>query len=425
MCELLVGLPEVNVLAVDDRPGGPLVVHVEQAGERPVCVGCGTKPVVKDRESVELYDLPCFGRTSRLVWKKVRWSCPQEECAVTTWTWGDDRIAAPRQALTDRAARWVTYQVGCRGRTVSEVAAEVGCDWHTINDAVVAYGELIVDHPDRIGAVRALGLDEILFYRSGPFHTKNWATTIVDVGSEHAQLLDVVEGRTAAEASRWINERPESWREAISYAALDMSGPYRKTFDETLPKATQVADPFHLVRLANDRLDDVRRRVQNEVYGRRGRAHDPLYRVRRLLTKAHERLDERGEKKLLSLLEVGDPNGEVRLAWHAKEVVRQIYDISDPELAESFVEELYLDLQDDTCPPELNQLGRTIERWKDQITAWHKALITNAGTESMNNLAKRIKRIAFGLRNFRNFRVRALLYAGRPNWDLLATVKPR
>jgi transposase len=84
-----------------------------------------------------------------------------------------------------------------------------------------------------------------------------------------------------------------------------------------------------------------------------------------------------------------------------------------------------LDLQDATSPPELNQLGRTIERWKDQIIAWHKAKVTNAGTESMNNLAKRIKRIAFGLRNFRNFRVRTLLYAGRPNWDLLATVKPR
>ncbi len=45
--------------------------------------------------------------------------------------------------------------------------------------------------------------------------------------------------------------------------------------------------------------------------------------------------------------------------------------------------------------------------------------------EAINNLVKRVKRVAFGFRSFRNYRVRSLLYAGRPNWDLLATVTPR
>ena len=71
-----------------------------------------------------------------------------------------------------------------------------------------------------------------------------------------------------------------------------------------------------MVKLANERLDDVRRRVQQETLGHRGRKDDPLYRSRRLLTKGHERLDERGNEKLLNLLEAGDPHGEVRMAWH-------------------------------------------------------------------------------------------------------------
>ena len=50
---------------------------------------------------------------------------------------------------------------------------------------------------------------------------------------------------------------------------------------------------------------------------------------------------------------------------------------------------------------------------------------TNAATESVNNLIKRIKRIGFGFRNFQNYRIRALLYAGRPNWDLLPALTPR
>jgi transposase len=196
-------------------------------------------------------------------------------------------------------------------------------------------------------------------------------------------------------------------------------------FDTMLPAATQVADPFHLVKLANSKLDECRRRVQNETLGHRGHKADPLYRARRLLTRADERLDDRGRIKLVGLLEAGDPRGEVRTAWHAKEVVRSIYDHTDPALAAGFVERLGHDLQDESCPPEVRQLGRTLLRWRHQIAAWHHAHVSNGPTEAINNLIKRVKRVAFGFRRFRNHRIRVLLYAGRPNWDLLATITPR
>ncbi len=105
---------------------------------------------------------------------------------------------------------------------------------------------------------------------------------------------------------------------------------------------------------------------------------------------------------------------------------RPAYDLDDPDLADQFVTELAADLQDpDSCPPEINTLGRTLVRWHAQIVAWHIARVSNGPTEAANNLIKRIKRIAFGFRRFRNYRIRALLYAGKPNWDLLATVTPR
>jgi len=177
--------------------------------------------------------------------------------------------------------------------------------------------------------------------------------------------------------------------------------------------------------LANTKLDECRRRVQNETLGHRGHKDDPLYRSRRLLTKADERLDDNGRTKLLGLLEAGDPKGEVRAAWHAKEVVRSIYDHHDPDLAAEFVTRLGADLQDESCPPEVQQLGRTITKWRAQIAAWHQAHVSNGPTEAANNLIKRVKRVAFGFTRFRNFRIRVLLYAGKPNWDLLATITPR
>ena len=119
MCELLVGLPDVNVLGVDDSDVH-VVVSIETRGPR-----------VKDRDEVLLVDLPVFGRPSRLLWRKHRWECKTSSCPVNTWTLNEPAIAPSRLALTDRAGRWVTRQVGFYGRSVNDVAGELDCDWHS------------------------------------------------------------------------------------------------------------------------------------------------------------------------------------------------------------------------------------------------------------------------------------------------------
>ena len=80
-------------------------------------------------------------------------------------------------------------------------------------------------------------------------------------------------------------------------------------------------------------------------------------------------------------------------AWNAKEVVRQIYEHTDPEFAVEWVAEIGRDFTDPEMPFEVRRLGRTITRWADQICAWHRSHVTNGPTEAVNNLAKRIKRV--------------------------------
>jgi hypothetical protein len=88
--------------------------------------------------------------------------------------------------------------------------------------------------------------------------------------------------------------------------------------------------------------------------------------------------------------------------------------ITDPELAAEFVDQLGVDLQDQSCSVEVRSLGRTIVRWRDQIVAWHQALVTSGAAEATNNLIKRITRIGFGFRRFAHYRIRVLLHAGSP-----------
>jgi len=424
MCELLVGLGEVDLVGIDDGgEGTPLVVVIRSRRPRPTCDACGGWVWSKGYRTVVLVDLPAFGRPVRLRWRKRRWMCPNTDCEVSSFVEQDPTIGPARALLTSRAARWATVQVGKLGRPVQEVAAELGCDWHTVNQEVVRWGEALLEADgDRVGAVEAVGVDETLFVKRGRWRTKQWATSVVDVGGR--QLLDMVPGRTAKGVEDWFSSQPGGWLEGILWAVLDLSGPYRSAYDRVLPNAAQVADPFHVIRLANQRLDEVRRRVQNETLGHRGRKGDPLYGVRRLLTAASERISDGGRTRLRGLLDAGDPHGEVRTAWHAKETVRGIYGIDSTTDALSYTLQLADDLQDESCPPEINRLGRTIARWTPQIANWHISKVTNGPTEALNNLIKRIKRTAFGFRNFANYRIRALLYAGKPNWDLLATVTP-
>ena len=106
-------------------------------------------------------------------------------------------------------------------------------------------------------------------------------------------------------------------------------------------------------------------------------------------------------------------------------MVRSIYTIDDPELGAEFVAQLGVDLQDESCPPEIQRLGRTITKWRHQIAAWHQARHTNGPTEAVYNLIKRIKRVAFGITNWTNYRTRALLYAGKPDWTSMLSPRRR
>jgi hypothetical protein len=83
----------------------------------------------------------------------------------------DHRIAAKNCLLTTRAAKWATVQVGT-GRTVKEVAGELACDWHTVNDAVTTYGKALLDADrKRLNKTTAIGLDETSFVKLGGHHT--------------------------------------------------------------------------------------------------------------------------------------------------------------------------------------------------------------------------------------------------------------
>jgi transposase len=416
--QALVGLKDVRVLYYERR-GPEVELVIEQVVTDPRCPDCGGPARVKERPLVGYVDLPVYGAPMRLGWRKHRMRCVDPVCPRRSWVLSDHRIAAKSCLLTTRAAKWATAQVGA-GRTVSEVAAELDCDWHTVNDAVATYGEaLLAADRKRLNRTAAIGLDETSFVRVGDHHT-SYATTVCDVA--HHQIIDILPTRHFVDVAGFLDKQPAAWKQRIRYGALDMSATYAAVYTVILPKAAQVVDSFHVISLANRALDQIRRRVQNEQTGHRGRRDDPLYRARRVLLLGEERLDAKAARRLASLLSLGDPNAEVAIAYRVKERLRDFYRCSNPDTARAMLQELIEHCRRGAMPPELRKLGRTLHQWLDKICNYHLAKISNGPTEALNNLIKRIKRIGFGFRNFDNYRIRVLLYAGKPNWRVLGSI---
>jgi len=107
-------------------------------------------------------------------------------------------------------------------------------------------------------------------------------------------VIDMVKGNSASDLHGWLDRQDPGWLAAITVVTTDLAESYRKGLSDHLEHAVRVADPFHVVRVANRCLDKVRRRVQNETLDHRGRKADPLHRLRKLLLARHERLDQRG-----------------------------------------------------------------------------------------------------------------------------------
>ena len=417
LAEKMLGLPGVAVLDVEDVPG-ELIVTVESTRAKATCPSCRRRAQAQDRVEVHLRDLHISGRPCRLVVKKRRWRCRTTGCVRKTWT---EKLAgvAPRQVLTVRAGVEVTRQVGQLCRSVASVAAEYGVGWDTAWAAVTLHGRPLVDDPHRVGPTRALGVDEHSYLAATREHTTIYATILVDL--DRRKVIDLFEGRSAAKLRRWTSRRTKRWQRGVQVVALDLTDTYRSGLSPHLAHATRVADPFHVTRVANRMVDQVRRRVQNETLGHRGRKADPLFRIRKLLIKGEERLDDRGREKLMAALRVGDPFDEVLGAWLAKEAVRAVYAEPDPEVAAVLLDHVIAACASDVVP-EIRTMGRTLSRWHEEILNHHRTGASNGPTEGMNFCAKQVKRAGRGFANFDHYRLRVLLNAGGVTWP--TTIRP-
>jgi transposase len=380
------------------------------------CPACGVVAVGHGRRQVELADAPCFGTPVRLRWRKRIWRCPEPSCPIGAFTEQQPHVAGPRAKLTARAIRWATDCLVMDDTTVAALARRLGVDWHTIWKAIEAEAQTRTSDPDRLEGVEVLGVDEHIWRPSRVGDRDRAVTSMVDLtrcpdGCLHARLLDVVVGRSGTAYADWLGAQDDSFTSGVKQAALDPFRGYANALRDQLPDTVAVLDAFHVVKLGTAVVDEVRRRVQQETTGHRGHKDDPLYKVRGLLRRGAEHLTDRQVTRLEDALDAGDPGWEVTIAWRCYQQLRSMYQATDPTKGRAIAEHLIATFP--TCPiPEVARLGRTLRQWRTHVlTRFEVDRISNGGTEAINLIIEKTRRLAHGFRNFENYRLRILLAA--------------
>ncbi|GAA2037835.1 hypothetical protein GCM10009720_17910 [Yaniella flava] len=189
-------------------------------------------------------------------------------------------MVAPGEKLSYPAALWALKSVVIDRLAIARVAENLGVSWHTANDAVLETGRrLLIADPNRLNGVRVLGVDEHVWR-----HTRwgnRYVTVVIDLtpvadGTGPARLLAMVPGRSKQTFITWLEAQTSAFRAAVEIVAMDGFTGYKTAAAETLPEATTVMDPFHVVTLAGQAVDKARQRIQQDTLGHRGRKGDQV-----------------------------------------------------------------------------------------------------------------------------------------------------
>lgn len=409
-------LDELGLVAVGQRlDPDRVVLECRVADPDPWCRGCGCQGLSRGTRTRRLAHEPFGHRPTTLLVRVRRYTCPG--CGRS---WREDltRAAPPRGKLSRGGIRWALEALVLDHLSVSRVAAGLGVSWHTANDAVIAEGKrVLIDDPARFDGVRVIGVDEHVWRHTR--HGGRYVTVIIDLTPVQgrtgpARLLDMIEGRSKAVFKDWLHERGQPWREKVEVVAMDGFTGFKTAAAEEVPQAVAVMDPFHVIRLAGDALDACRRRVQQQIHGRRGRKKDPLYQARRTLLTGAGLLTESQQARLEGLF--ADPrHAEVHAVWGVYQRMITAYREPDRKLGKFTLEHL-IDSLTTGVPAvlvEVRRLGATLTRRAQDVLAYFERPGTSNGpTEAINGRLEHLRGTALGFRNLTNYITRSLLETG-------------
>ena len=377
----LIGIEDAEIKNIEAE-NCKLRIYVEKEREMQTCPLCGcATDKVHDYRTQQVKDIHCFGRAVLLVVRKRRYRCPCGKCFDEKYSF------LPRyHRMTRRLVASVISQLS-HCVTYSYVARQTGLSVTT----VIRIFD-IVGYPQPTHLPKTVAIDEF----RGNLDGEKYQCILTDV--ENGKVLDILPSRTGYQLSEYLRVKQ---RQATEYVVSDLAAGFIQILQGFFPKAKHCADKYHVTRLVVWALKAVRKQVQSDF---RKDYRRYFKRSRSLLLRPFDSLNE-DEKQQLNIMLYA--SADLCSAHFLKE---RFFDLKKADSAQEYRKALtrWIENAESSHLAKFNTCAKTFRTYFNSICNAFDSGYTNGFTEGCNNKIKVLKRISYGLRNFKRARNRIL-----------------
>ena len=360
------------------------------------CSHCISRKVIKFGHKVRKIRLaPLGGKPAFLMITTYRYKC--KKCGQIRW------IKLPFvEGKSNCSKRFLRFMLGlCRKMTIKDTAEILGVSWDLVKDHHKQYLGRIY-HRRSWKKLKYLGIDEFSVQKGHKYLT-------IAVDLETGEIVFVNEGRSK-ETLIPLLKKLQTYGCSLQAAAIDMNPGYISALQEYLPEVKIVFDRFHIVRMAQEMMDELRRNLQNTM---KGAEDNTLKGSRYLLLSNYANLSEEKQHRLNELLRINEP---LTKAYLFKEQLNLLWSLPDKEEGVRFLKAWALDCWNSGIKLVM-KLASSIMAHLSGVLNYFDHRITTAMVEGINNKIKTLKRQAYGFRDLEYFKLR-LYHLHKQNYSL-------
>lgn len=362
-------------------------IHLEARREEIICPHCySLKIILRGSRKRMIKGLPIGKRPTQIDVEVPRCQC--SKC----WKFFDFSPSFVGKGKSCSRKLEILVADLCKKMSMTDVAAHLCLKWDTVKRIFEA--DLLKESRSMsLRGVKYLGIDEVYL---GKLH--KFITVVIDW--ETGRVLHVDKGRGKNGLQKFFR-RLRKAKAKVQAVATDMGLAYVSAVRKHLPHAALVIDRFHVVKLVNEKIDDLRRALQKEadVMGRAA-----IKGTRYLLLRGKENLTEEQIPKLEEALKLNHPLSQ---GYYLKEELRRLWLHPDRSSMTAFFDQ-WLQRARETKIPIFLSLANTLFNFRSAILNWAEHPISNGRLEGLNNKIGAIQRSHYGLRDFAFFRLRIL-----------------
>jgi transposase len=373
-----------------DYRGGATIFTIHQDPDDCRCSACGSRAVISRGHSERQFlGLPIGSRKTTVVLPIPRVEC--RACGLARQV--KVPFAEPRRSYTKSFQRYVLEL--SRRMTILDVAHHLDVGWDLIKDIQKRDLQRRFAKP-KLKHLHTIAIDEIAIAKG-----HRYLTVVMDLESGAVVFVGNGKGADALKPF-WKRLRPS--RAKIEAVAMDMSAGYRQAVAAELPKAKIVFDHFHVIKLFNEKLSDLRRELYREATDVQQKA--VLKGTRWLLLKNPENLDPKKDEKqrLREALKLNEP---LAVAYYMKDDLRRFWEQPGKRFATTFLDG-WIRRAEASGIKILQQMAKTLASHRSGLLAYYDVMITSGPLEGTNNKIKTMKRQAYGFRDLEFFKLKIL-----------------